>query len=57
MTTNITRKAIPPKLWNNGLLVTSFAPIFSSASSLLNAFREIMSYNAVIVVKADAGKL
>ena len=51
------RKAIPPKLWNKGLLAASFAPIFSSASSLLNAFKEIISCNAVIEVKAVAGKL
>jgi hypothetical protein len=51
------RKAIPPKLENKGLLVISFAPIFSRASSLLKAFKEIMSCKAVIVVKAVAGKL
>ncbi len=51
------RKAIPPKLLNKGLLVTSFAPIFQSTSSLLNAFKEIMSCKAVIDVIAVAGKL
>ncbi len=37
--------------------MTSDAPIFYNASSLLNAFKEIMSCKAVIVVKAVAGKL
>ena len=55
--TMTTRKAIPPKLWNKGLLVTSFAPIFYIASSLSNAFNEIMSFKAAIEVIAVAGKL
>ena len=50
ITTMTAKKAIPPKLENKGLLVISFAPIFSRASSLLNAFNEIISFKAVIVI-------